>query len=127
MKKTLQLAGSLFLCFVFISLFHIIFYMYQYRYSFPSAVWRFIYSFESDTKFANEFSERQFSNVRIGMSEEEVISLIGKPLGKNCFNYGCNWVYSWKIKGNSDHFDLRSVFFDTDDVVIRVRHEFFLN
>ncbi len=101
--------------------------MYRYRYDFTSACWRYLYGFESDTKFADKFSENRFEKIRIGMSEEEIVILIGKPLHKYCYNYGCDWIYSWKIKGDSDHFDLRSVFFDSSGVVEKVRHEFFMN
>ena len=127
MKKAFQLLGTLAICWLLYSSSVIVFNMYKYRYDFQDALWRYIYSFESETKFAGGFSEKKFAKIKNGMTEDEVMSLLGKPLQRNCHEYGCNWIYSWKALGHSDHFDLRSIHFDSQGAVEKIRHEFFLN
>ena len=50
------------------------------------------------TRYAPGYSERGFRGVRRGMSTNEVIRLLGKPLQERCYNtYSC-WEYSEHTK-----------------------------
>jgi len=37
---------------------------------------------ESDTQYSGKYSHKKFSKLRVGMTEEQVVNLIGEPLSK---------------------------------------------
>ena len=55
-----------------------------------------------DTRYAPHFSEQRFAEVRVGMTHEEVIALLGEPFGGVAANSSTHWAYtqdgkcSWK-------------------------------
>jgi outer membrane protein assembly factor BamE (lipoprotein component of BamABCDE complex) len=78
-----------------------------------------------DTKWASGFSEEKFEKIHPGMSEQEVLSLMGEPLRKSCFSI-CEWVYTWQKTGVDD-FDRRDVIFNQTGTVESTRHEFYVD
>jgi outer membrane protein assembly factor BamE (lipoprotein component of BamABCDE complex) len=47
-----------------------------------------------DTKYAPGFSEEKFGQIKVGMSQDEVFALLGKPLGVQPFSEGTRFFYS---------------------------------
>lgn len=47
-----------------------------------------------DTKYAPGFSEGKFRQVKVGMSQDEVFAILGKPLGVQPFSEGTRFFYS---------------------------------
>lgn len=100
--------------------------MHRFNYNFSKAFYRTIFFFLEDTIWSHGFSEDSFSKLKIGMNEQKVISILGKPLRKTCGKTTCEWVYSWQKTGNSS-FDRRDVIFNFDGFVARIRHEFYID
>lgn len=47
-----------------------------------------------DTRYAANFSEQRFAEVRVGMTQEEVITLLGEPFGGLAANSSTRWAYT---------------------------------
>ncbi len=79
------------------------------------------------TLWSEDFSENEFSKIRIGMSSQEVIELIGQPISKglNCDSI-CFWIYTIQDTGTAD-FDQRWVVFNNHLKVTEVRKSFFID
>ncbi|MBI2519766.1 MAG: outer membrane protein assembly factor BamE [Bdellovibrio sp.] len=101
--------------------------MYSYGYGVNDAFWRVVWSIDEGTIWAPNFSEENFSKLTKGMTSEEVLSLMGKPLNmsKNCEDI-CFWNYTKQDSGTSD-FDQRWVVFNRDHQVVEVRKSFFID
>lgn len=69
--------------------------MHSYGYGINDAFWRVVWSIDEGTIWAPNFSEKNFNKLAKGMTQGEVLSLIGKPLYKsvNCDD-GCFWHYT---------------------------------
>ena len=100
--------------------------MNRFHYNFTEAACRTILFFIEDTVWSDEFSEYKFSKLHIGMNEQDVISLLGKPLRKTCGQQNCEWIYAWQKTGNSS-FDRRDVIFNLEGHITRIRHEFYID
>ncbi|MGK5090451.1 outer membrane protein assembly factor BamE [Deltaproteobacteria bacterium TL4] len=83
------------------------------------------YDFE-DTEWAPEFSEESFSKIRIGMTQEEVLGIMGEPLIKtdDTAEYWSYWAYTWDKERHDDWRDRRTIYFDIHDTVDRVDRSF---
>ena len=81
----------------------------------------------SKSDWAPNFSEENFSKVKIGISSDEVLALMGKPLytSENCVD-GCFWHYTKQDSGTSDY-DQRWVIFDSGYKVVEIRKSFFID
>ncbi|MGK5094696.1 outer membrane protein assembly factor BamE [Deltaproteobacteria bacterium TL4] len=100
--------------------------MIRFHYDLGNALTRtFMYLWE-DTKWASGLSEDTFAKIRLGMSQDEVLKLLGEPLRKTCDSSGCEWVYTWQKTGVDD-FDRRDVIFNQIGTVESTRHEFYVD
>ena len=101
--------------------------MYSYGYGINDAFWRVVWSIDEGTVWSPNFSEENFSKVKIGTTSDEVLALIGKPLftSENCVD-GCFWHYTKQDSGTSD-FDQRWVIFDSSYKVVEIRKSFFID
>lgn len=71
--------------------------------------------FEDYTLYAPSYTESEFSKIEIGMSQDQVLSLIGEPLKK----LDSHWFYTQRKKSDSNYWS-RVVEFDSDKRVIRI-------
>lgn len=84
---------------------------------------------KEDTVYASGYSDEGFRRIRPGMSEQEVVDLLGAPLEKYSFedDHGVQrvgWRYSKSAHGQS--FRIRAVVFD-EGRVKSVFREFYLD
>lgn len=84
-----------------------------------------------DTVYAAGFSEDRFLKIVIGMSESEVVTLLGEPLdryhpqagnGPSIWNMGMRWSRS----ANDSDYSVRAILFK-DGVVVDRLSEFYLD
>ncbi|MGK5090455.1 outer membrane protein assembly factor BamE [Deltaproteobacteria bacterium TL4] len=120
LKKRITIAGLLVLLMA-----SVVYNMVQYHYDVGSALTRTLLYFLEDTRWSPGFSEEVFAKIHVGMTEQEVLSLLGEPLRRNCLTI-CEWAYAWQKTGN-DSFDRRSIILNQIGVVERVRHEFYVD
>ena len=101
--------------------------MHKYGYGVNDAFWRVVWAIDEGTIWAENFSEEKFKKVKVGMTMEQVVSLLGQPLNSSerCEN-GCSWSYTKQDSGSSDY-DQRRIFFDKNRLVIEVRKTFFID
>jgi hypothetical protein len=104
----------------------LIYNMLKYKYTFSDAGLRLLFYFDEDTEWVKGFSDNQFFKIQKGMSKEQVLHLVGKPLSKYCYKKGCTWTYTWQKKPTNDY-DRREVLLDTHGYVVNKRHEFFID
>ena len=97
----------------------------RYHYGFMDALARSLWWLTESTRWAEGFTEDNFDKVKPGMTEADVIRLVGQPLRKTCVEW-CELVYTWQIGSNLD-FDWRSVELGKDGRVENVRREFFID
>lgn len=76
-----------------------------------------------DTEYSNDFNIDSWNNVRIGMSELEVKSMIGEPLSVDQWKSGETLNYSRSRSNNSNYMHLYIVI--QDEKVIEKRKEIF--
>ena len=79
-----------------------------------------------DTIYAAGFSECSFDQVQVGMTEAEVIELLGEPLRKENRESWHHWVYAGKKPGG-DNFRIRQVVFSTNRKVVEVLSDFYVD
>ena len=77
----------------------------RYHYGFTDSLLRSVLWPLESTHWTEGFSEDSFDQVKIGMTEDDVVRLIGKPLRKTC-REGCELVYTWQT-GSTSSFDWR--------------------
>jgi SmpA / OmlA family len=102
--------------------------MYKYGYGVNDAFWRIAWAIDEGTIWAPNFSEENFDKLKIGMTDKEVLLLMGKPLNaleETCVN-SCFWFYTKQDSGTSD-FDQRWVVFNRDKRVSEIRKSFFID
>lgn len=101
--------------------------IYQFGYGLNDAFWRVVWSIDEGTIWAKNFSEEKFSKVKVGMSREDVLALLGNPLNDtNKLNRDRFWYYTRQNSGTSD-FDQRWVLFDSNNKVEEIRKSFFID
>ena len=100
--------------------------IYSYGYGLSDAFWRVVWILDEDTVWVENFKEKKFDKITVGMSTQDVISLLGKPLNevKEC-KEDCFWYYTWHARGNAD-FDQRWIVFN-NNLVSEVRKSFFID
>lgn len=101
--------------------------MYEFGYGINDAFWRVIWAIDEETIWAENFSEESFEKVKLGMTSDEVLSVMGKPLNdiEKCEG-GCFWTYTGHARGNAD-FDQRWIVFDANNKVSEIRKSFFID
>jgi hypothetical protein len=103
--------------------------MYNFGYGFNDAAWRTAMrslAFEG-TIWSMHFDENHFSKIKIGTSSDEVVSLLGQPLRKNCNNEICFWIYTWQDY-DTDDYDQRWIITDrVSHKVVEVRKSFYID
>lgn len=78
--------------------------------------------FGEDTVYVENFNEKEFFDIKIGMSREEVLKILGPPLEKaGGEKY---WHYSWYRSGN---FLKRVIIFDETNKVKKVKRGLYLD
>lgn len=101
--------------------------MYKFGYGLNDAFYRVVWSIDEGTIWSKNFSEEAFLKVKVGMSMNEVLHLLGKPLDDltSCLD-GCFWYYTRQDAGTSD-FDQRWIVFDQSKKVKEIRKSFFID
>ncbi|WP_460501102.1 outer membrane protein assembly factor BamE domain-containing protein [Hymenobacter agri] len=88
-----------------------------------------LYRFNNPTQYASNYSESNFQEVTVGMSEQQVVELLGSPLAKwepyqysNYINrqHYIGYTYSRSESGEGDY-EVRQINFDRGKVA-EVRH-----
>lgn len=101
--------------------------MYRFGYGVEDGFYRtLMFPFEG-TVWAQGFNEKAFLKVQIGMSQLQVVHLLGEPLRKDLdCDESCFWLYSGQDSGTAD-FDQRWVVFGADRKVNEIRKSFFID
>jgi hypothetical protein len=91
--------------------------------------WSLLFAGRSETRFAPGYSWSAFRHVRVGMTRDEVRSLLGQPLRVQTARYDTlyyeNWVYSESPVSRSYH--ARTVIFDANGRVAQRVAEFYVD
>jgi outer membrane protein assembly factor BamE (lipoprotein component of BamABCDE complex) len=95
----------------------------RFRYDLNDAFLRTVFFIFEDTRWAKEYTEEGFDRLTIGMSADEVVQIIGKPLRKTCADDGCDWVYTWQQASTLD-FDRRALVFD-ENMLLKQKIRFY--
>ena len=77
---------------------------------------------ETDTSWAKDYSERNFAKVTIGMTREEVRSIMGDPVRKPLPGY---WSYTYSPSGT--HYHQRAVLFSESGSVTQIVRGFYFD
>jgi outer membrane protein assembly factor BamE (lipoprotein component of BamABCDE complex) len=99
--------------------------MVRFHYPLKFAVLRTIY-FYSETKWSNDFSEWNFSKIKIGMNKREVLKTLGQPLWESCEHDKCTWSYATG-KGFNVDFDRRYIYFDEQSKVKTIQRDYYVD
>jgi hypothetical protein len=74
--------------------------------------------FHTDTKYSMNYSHHKFVQVKIGMTENEVINILGEPIKRwnpylgDDYNIKNNYIaFEYSISPSDTHYRLRSVHF----------------
>ena len=89
----------------------------------------FIWShmFQEDTRYSARYSDTAFRNVRVGMSETELIQLLGEPLRSFPPTSDRGWTTLWFSESQHDsHFRMRSINL-RDGIIIGIQSEFYVD
>ena len=85
--------------------------------------------FPSDTEYSEKYTHEKFDKIKIGMSEMEVINILGEPFSKfmphkNSQNIKIinNVAYQYSYSPSNLHFRVRNVIFDQGKVVKIIHH-----
>lgn len=88
-------------------------------------IWDLI--FTTDTKYANGYSDNRFNQIKIGMTEEEVLGILGAPLTRwspyhyTRFQNKANFVgFQYSECPSDTHYRLRQIYFDNGIVAERI-------
>ncbi len=81
--------------------------------------------FSEDTEYAPGYSAAAFEQLRPGMSEHEVLALVGPPLEKYSIPQSGD-VWQWTRSPGSNSYRERVVVF-TNGRVSATRHEFYID
>ena len=102
------------------------YHMIRYQYDFSNAFDRVLFYPLENTEWAADFSEENFSKIRVGMTKKEVLAIIGKPLIEtgNTASYWAYWAYTRYKNDHDDSVDRRMIYFDIHDTVDRVERSF---
>lgn len=108
---------------------NIVFNMARFYYSFSDALARTLLAPIEGTVWPEGFSESAFANLKIGMTMDDVRSLVGKPMKEACYETeagpGCTWNYT--VHEIVEHYDRRRVDFDANNHVESIEHEFYID
>lgn len=102
--------------------------MKRYGYGVEDAFFRYIFDIDEETIWIENFSEEKFDKIKIGMTNKQVLNLMGKPLydfEEQCADF-CFWEYADQARNNGD-FDQRWVVFDKSYKVIEIRKTFYID
>ncbi len=100
--------------------------MSHFGYGLNDAFWRVIWSIDEGTIWTQDFREENFEKIKLGMTDQDVLALMGSPLkaDENCKEV-CFWFYTKQDAGTSD-FDQRWVVFNNKRVT-EIRKSFFID
>jgi outer membrane protein assembly factor BamE (lipoprotein component of BamABCDE complex) len=102
--------------------------MYRFSYGVNDATWRtlMVALVMEGTIWSKHFDENNFSKIKIGTSSEEVVSLLGQPLRKDCDEGRCFWSYT-RQDYDTDDFDQRWIITGPEHKVVEIRKSFFID
>ncbi|MGB0454062.1 MAG: hypothetical protein ACPGJV_10145 [Bacteriovoracaceae bacterium] len=91
--------------------------MYTFGYGINDAFWRVVWAIDEGTIWAESFNEENFSKIKLGMEDEVVLKLIGRPLElvKDYDAVEETWIYTKQDSGTSDY-DQRVIIFRKNKV-----------
>jgi hypothetical protein len=80
-----------------------------------------------ETIYSDGFNEEGFRGVRVGMTQGEVVRLIGQPLGRNSVIEPGRvvWFFSKPVSGTSNYWDRHVVF--AGDLVTEAKGRFYID
>ncbi|NEN25697.1 outer membrane protein assembly factor BamE [Cryomorpha ignava] len=88
-------------------------------------IWDFIYS--TDTKYADGYSDKRFNEIKIGMTEQEVLDVLGEPLTEwnpyqnTRFKDKANFIgFQYSVSPSDTHYRLRQVYFNKGVVAEKI-------
>lgn len=90
--------------------------------------------FGEDTVYSNDFSNRNFRKIKIGMTEKQVLDLLGQPLSKFAYRWVNNKTYNnkrfiglkYSETPNGGDYRLRIIYIDKG-IVVGIMGEFYLD
>lgn len=96
------------------------------RYYTLDGIWGWFFSsLGDDTEYAPGYSDHGFRRIRIGMTEQEVLSLVGPPLARGPMR-GTNQTWVWSRSPSDGNYRVRTVIFENERVS-KVNHGFHLD
>lgn len=116
-----------------ISTTHLLFNYHRIQIDGWGAEWYSIF-FGEDTVYSKDFSNRNFRKVKIGMTEKQVVNLLGQPLSKFAYKWVDNKTYldkrfigfKYSETPNSSDYRLRIIHIDKG-IVVGIMGEFYLD
>jgi hypothetical protein len=100
--------------------------MWRFGYGWNDGFWRTLLIPCEGTIWAKGFSEKKFTQLKLGMTGEEVKRLIGEPLAIRCGKEFCFFIYTNQDTGTADY-DERVVLTDLSDKVVEIRKTFYID
>lgn len=85
------------------------------NYTLTDTLCSLVLGWATDTRWADGFSEKNFSRIRIGMMQQEVRSIVGEPIRTPSEQY---WDYT--ISPGSTHYHLRAIAFSSSGQVTNI-------
>lgn len=88
-------------------------------------IWDLVYA--TDTKYADGYSDKRFDEVKIGMTEQEVLDALGEPLTQwnpyqnTRFHDKANFIgFQYSMSPTDTHYRLRQVYFNEGVVAEKI-------
>ena len=81
---------------------------------------------KTDTEYSANYSDKKFSKVKVGMNENEVKELIGKPFVS--WNYAGKIIYEYSRSLKDTNYRIRQIHFSQKNKnVIEINTEFYVD
>lgn len=98
----------------------------HFQYGLVDTFARTFLSILEDTVWSPKFNEEKFSQIKIGMSKNEVINILDLPLKEFCDQESCLLSYSRQKDGVSSY-DRRDIFLNEKRKVTSIAREFWID
>ncbi len=94
----------------------------------------FSFMLGEDTRYSDKFTHYNFTKIKLGMTEQQVLALLGQPLSKFAYHWVDNKTFNsgrfiglkYSDSPTSDNYRLRIIHLDKG-VVVRVMGEFYFD
>lgn len=94
---------------------------------FVLAVLMFLYG-NTDTEYASGYSRRGFNAIQAGMTQQEVVEILGQPLWKNAMTEdGGFWGYSMQGSDKTANYFERTIGFDSNGKVNEIIKDLYID